>query len=124
MSKPAMGRKDHRALIQKPGAAQSLRSYSSLKALSMKPFRVAGEDKLPDISDQAVHVAGSTFMSRYPTGAGAGGALAYGRGTGTEAAANRRTTVSWTRWPAIDTLPNNKTPPRTPPPTRHPPLAY
>ena len=52
---------------------------------------------------------GNTFTSRYPTGAGAGGALAYGRGTGTEAAANRRTTASWTRWPAIDILANHKT---------------
>ena len=51
-----IGREDSRALLRKPVTAQSSRSYSPLKALSMKPSRVAGEEKLPEISDRAVHV--------------------------------------------------------------------
>ena len=37
----------------------------SLKALSMKPSRVAGEEKEPDILDRAVHVP--TIRSRRST---------------------------------------------------------
>ena len=75
----------------------------------MKPSRVAGEDKLPEISDRAVHVP--AILSRRGTRLEPArvGALAYGRGTGTDAAANQRTTASWTRWPAIDILANHKT---------------
>ena len=60
-----IGREDRRALLRKPVTAQSSRSYSSLKALSMKPSRVAGEEKLPENSDRAVHV--SAILSRRGT---------------------------------------------------------
>ena len=124
-----MGREDRCALLRKPVTAQSSRSYSSLKkSLDEALPRRRGRKITRDLRSSSSRV-GNTFTSRYPTGAGAGGALAYGRGTGREAAANRRTTAS-----GLDGRPSTYSPtvrplPLNPPPTRHliaqfPPSTY